>query len=140
KTTPRALCITPEKIPKITVPLPLFVAQIIEAITVPYIRAAQYISLSATDHFPILLTATSFKPAPSLPRWRYNRADWSSFTALATPSTPLHSLDNQDDALNCCCTTLQIASEDSIPHTACPAGVKRVPWWNKECAKEFHVK
>ncbi|KAK3861298.1 hypothetical protein Pcinc_032700 [Petrolisthes cinctipes] len=49
----------------------------------------------ATDHFPILLIPTSFQPALRLPHRRYDRADWSSFTALVTSSTPLHSLASQ---------------------------------------------
>ncbi|KAK3893081.1 hypothetical protein Pcinc_003074 [Petrolisthes cinctipes] len=47
---------------------------------------------------------------------------------------------NRDDVLNCFYTTLQTVGQASILNTGRPASAKQVPWWNKECAKELHVK
>ncbi len=43
----------------------------------------------SSDHFPILLSSTSYVPLPNPPpRWRFDRADWGTFTSLSHISLP----------------------------------------------------
>ncbi len=37
----------------------------------------------SSDHFPVLLSHTSYVPLPNPPRWRFHKADWHTFTSLA---------------------------------------------------------
>ena len=94
----------------------------------------------ATDHFPIFLTPTSYHPVPGPPRWRFNRADWTTFTSLAVPPDPLSLSHDPRTLLSYFRASLLMAARASIPSTSRSMSSKCVPWWNATCTSALRVK
>ena len=93
-----------------------------------------------SDHFPILLSPTSYVPLPNPPRWCFDRADWHTFTSLSTIPIPPPPLPSISDMLHCFTTTILRAAYTAIPRTSRPYTSKCVPWWNSDCTKALRLK
>ena len=93
-----------------------------------------------SDHFPILLSPTSYTPLPNPPRWCFRRADWRCFTTLsALRSTPTD-FSSSSDMLAYFTVSLLGAAFVSIPRTTRPFSSKCVPWWNPTCQRMLRLK
>ena len=93
-----------------------------------------------SDHFPILLSPTSYTPLPNPPRWCFRRADWRCFTTLsALQSTPTD-FSSSSDMLAYFTVSLLGAAFVSIPRTTRPFSSKCVPWWNPTCQRMLRLK
>ena len=93
-----------------------------------------------SDHFPILLSPTSYIPLPNPPRWCFHRADWHSFTSLSGLSKEPSTFSNISDMLSYFSTSILSAAFITIPRTTRPFTSKCVPWWNPDCSKLLRLK
>lgn len=94
----------------------------------------------SSDHFPILLSPTNYVPLPNPPRWRFDRADWGTFTSLShIPFSP-SAFSSTTDLLNVFSVSVLSAALTAIPRTARSHTSKCVPWWNSDCTRALRVK
>ena len=93
-----------------------------------------------SDHFPILLSPTSYVPLPSPPRWCFDRADWNTFTSLASLDLSLSEFSTSSDMLLYFTVSILGAAFVAIPRTSRPFSAKCVPWWSPACTTAFRVK
>ena len=93
-----------------------------------------------SDHFPVLLSPTSYVPLPNAPRWCFDRADWRTFSSLSTPVLSPSEFSSSFDMLAYFTIILLSAAFVSIPKTTRSFSSKCVPWWNLDCTKAFRLK
>ena len=93
-----------------------------------------------SDHFPILLSPTSYVPLPNSPRWCFDRADWRTFSSLSTPLLSPTEFSSSYDMLASFIVVLLSAAFVSIPRTTRSFSSKCVPWWNLACTKALRLK
>lgn len=93
-----------------------------------------------SDHFPILLSPTSYTPLPNPPRWCFQRADWPSFTSLSNIPQDPSTFSTASDMLTYFSASILSAAFITIPRTTRPFTSKCVPWWNPDCAKALRRK
>ena len=93
-----------------------------------------------SDHFPILLTSTSYQPTPSPPRWLFDKADWATFTFLSDLSLPPTASPTIPDLLTFIMSTILTAAFKTIPQTKRSFTSKCVPWCNKDCTNALQRK
>ena len=94
----------------------------------------------SSDHFPILLSPTTYVPLPNPPRWRFDRADWGTFTSLSHISLPPSTFSSTSELLTFFTVSTLSAALAAIPRTTRSYNSKCVPWWNPDCAKALRAK
>jgi len=90
--------------------------------------------LHNSDHFPILLSATTqpnINANRSIRRHIHDKADWASFTHLAKITKDMIQ-GEVNTALNQITSTILKAANATIPQTS-GTRKNRKPWWNQEC-------
>ena len=74
--------------------------------------------LCGSDHFPVVLNATSNDEDPSLNRWNFGKADWLSFRALCQSRLTEEAVLSAEDPASIFTSLLINSAEESIPkHT-----------------------
>ncbi len=91
----------------------------------------------SSDHFPILLSSTSYVPLPNPPRWCFDRADWGTFTSLSHISLPPSTFSSTSELLTFFTVSILSAALAAIPRTTRSYNSKCVPWWNPDLLKPF---
>lgn len=98
--------------------------------------------LRGSDHYPIYIQTLRPSPQPPpLSAWRYNRADWSSFSQ-ATYIDHLPARERYPsvaDAYTYFADTVLSAAQAHIPQSS-STGRPTTPWWSPECTQVIREK
>ena len=93
-----------------------------------------------SDHFPVLLSPTSYVPLPSPPRWCFARADWRTFSSLSLLRSSPSTFSSASEMLVYFTVSVLAAAFVAIPRTSRPFSCKCVPWWSPACTTALRVK
>lgn len=89
--------------------------------------------LCGSDHYPIVLKTPEVMPSARVPRWRMDRADWTTFRLLAQVDHCLEDFGGIDEAVAYFTALIRWSAEHSIPQTSGTVHRRPVPWWSEEC-------
>ena len=86
-----------------------------------------------SDHFPIVIELAQSPPAPRLPKWNLDKADWGKYREYCSIDAVAEEFSSIDDAIELLNTTMFSAGLQSIPRTTGQFNRRPVPWWTNEC-------
>nr|WP_160869998.1 reverse transcriptase domain-containing protein [Pantoea sp. Taur] len=88
----------------------------------------------SSDHFPLQLKLSNiFDNDNRKPRWIFEKADWSLFSALANPPPTSASNLSVENGCKAITEAILLAAESSIPKTKGFPKKTYVPWFSKDC-------
>lgn len=88
-----------------------------------------------SDHFPILLSLTTYTLFPNPPRGCYNKANWHTFASISNLSKPPPEFSSTYEMLTYLLTFIFNAAAAAIRKRTRSISCKCVPWWNPSCTK-----
>ena len=94
--------------------------------------------LYGSDHFPIVITETTYTPCKGYQRFVTERADWKTFKALTFVAD--QSEEDLDVLLETFNKLLLNAATIAIPRSSGNFYRRPLPWWNRECQTAFNNK
>ena len=92
-----------------------------------------------SDHYPIhyiLETPSGQTNFNFVPRWNFNRADWTSFQNYIDET--IHTEHPPD--INTFLNTILTSAHQNIPHTGPPVPHRNSPWWNNDCQRAVAIR
>ena len=91
--------------------------------------------LCGSDHFPIILKNLFQTSEERLPRYKFDKADWSKFQTLCSEEITLQSIENTDDPILTFNKKLTTIADQTIPKTSTKPKKPNKPWYTDECEK-----
>ena len=96
--------------------------------------------LHGSDHFPIIISENNQNlNATTLPKWKFNKADWEKFAFLCIKNIKTKILSDPEPIILFTCI-LQTIMDDTIPKTKAKGSNMTKPWFDEECKEAIAKK
>ena len=96
--------------------------------------------LHGSDHFPIIISENNQNlNATTLPKWKFNKANWEKFAFLCIKNIKTKILSDPEPIILFTCI-LQTIMDDTIPKTKAKGSNMTKPWFDEECKEAIAKK
>ena len=88
--------------------------------------------LHSSEHFPIIVKVNEYTPYTHIPKFNYDKADWSSFKALIGINRDILNFNDIDAIIECFNKEILSVAEVCIPIKGGEFHLRPVPWWGPD--------
>ena len=89
--------------------------------------------LCGSDHFPIIIEHDKFPNEERVPKWNFNKADWTSFSSQCQEQLTNLSYNNEMHPIDTFTNALISIADNTIPKTSTSPAKPHLPWDDQEC-------
>jgi hypothetical protein len=92
-----------------------------------------YADSCGSDHFPVILKASTTSPVSEAQRWKLHRADWSAFGVMCANELRYEEVSENSDPVESFVKRLIQVANKTVPKTSDHPRKISKPWFNDEC-------